>query len=109
MIKIISVNIGFFGVFEKEVPTLQHQNASNILLFNHKKAYPSVFLHVCNIVSTSGTQHVLIKSMDADVVIIAIALLLPLELAEMGIGSSNGLYRINIPVHDIYQQLGNDR
>ena len=109
MIKIISVNIGFFGVFEKEVPTLLHQNASNILLFNHKKAYPSVFLHVCNIVSTSGTQHVLIKSMNADVVIIAIALLLPLELAEMGIGSSNGLYRINIPVHDIYQQLGNDR
>ena len=68
-----------------------------------------MFLHVCNIVSTSGTQHVLIKSMDADVVIIAIALLLPLELAEIGIGSSNGLYRINIPVHDIYQQLGNDR
>ena len=50
-----------------------------------------------------------IKTVNTDVLIIAIALTLHLELKEIWIGSGNGLHRINIPIHAIYQQLGHDR
>ena len=50
-----------------------------------------------------------IKTVNIDVLIIAIALILHLELGEIWIGSGNGFHRINIPIHAIYQQLGHDR
>ena len=107
--KKISANINFVAPFEKEVLTLQDQNTSNILPFNHEKAGVSVFLYVCNIVLTSVTPHVFIKTVDTDVFIIAIALLLHLELEDIWIGSGNGLHRINILIPAVYQQLGHDR
>ena len=68
-----------------------------------------MFLHVRNIVLTSGTPHTFIKIVNTDVLITAIALILHLELEEVWIGSGNGLHRINIPIHAIYQQLGHDK
>ena len=50
-----------------------------------------------------------IKTVNTDVLTIAIALILHLELGEMWIGSGNGLLRINIPIHAIYQELRHDR
>lgn len=69
--KIISGNINFVAAFGKKVLTLQDENTSNILPFNHKKAEAKVFLHACNIVLTSGAPHVLIKTVENDVHIIA--------------------------------------
>ena len=50
-----------------------------------------------------------IKTVNTDVLIIAIALILHLELGEIWIGFGNGFHRINILIHAIYQQLGHDR
>ena len=109
LMNIISANIDFVAAFEKEVLTLQDQNTSNIPPFNHEKADMSVFLHIRSIVLTSRIPHVLIRTVDTDVLTIGIVLILHLELEEMWIGSSKGLHRINIPIHAIYQQLGHDR
>ena len=95
--KIISASIDLVAAFEKEVLTFQGQNNSLVFPFNNEKADASVFLHVCNILLTSGTPHVLIKTVDTDVLISDIALLLHLELKKTWMGSGNGLYRINIP------------
>ena len=102
----------FTPAFEKEVMTLQDQNTSIIVPFNLNKADTSVFLHVwhvCNIILTSGTSHALIESIDTDVLIIALAVLLHLDLEKMWMGFGNRLNRINIPIHDIYQKLGHYR
>ena len=95
--KIISASIDLAAVFEKEVLTFQVQNNSLAFLFNNEKADASVFLHVCNILLTSGTPHVLIKTVDTDVLISDMAILLHLELKKKWMGSGNGLYRVNIP------------
>ena len=50
-----------------------------------------------------------IKTVNTDVLIITIALILHLELGEMWIGFGDGFHRINIPIHTIYQQLGHDK
>ena len=96
--KIISASIDLIAAFEKEVLTFQGQNNSLVFPFNNEKAGASVFLHVCNKLLTSGTPHVLIKTVDTDVLITDIALLLHLELKKKWMGSGNGLYRINIPL-----------
>ena len=112
LMKIIYASIDFVAAFEKEVMTLQDQNTSIIVPFNLNKADTSVFLHVwhvCNIILTSGTSHALIESVDTDVLIIALAVLLYLDLEKMWMGFGNRLNRINIPIHDIYQKLGHYR
>ena len=58
---------------------------------------------------TSDTPHMVIKTVNTDVFIIAIALILHLELGEMWIGFGSGFHRINIFIRAIYQQLGHDR
>ena len=104
--KIIFASMDFVAAFEKEVLTLQDRNTSIIVPFNLKNADTRVFLHVldvCNIILTSGIPPALIESVDTDVLIIVLALLLHIHLEKLWMGFGNGLNRINIPIHDIYQ------
>ena len=76
---------------------------------NHYEADTKAFLHLLDAVR-SGHSKVFIRTVDSDLVIIAIALFLQIEnLSHLWIGFGKGKHYYDIAVHDIARKLGKDK
>eukprot|EP00794_Sanderia_malayensis_P010250 gene10250-11304_t len=75
---------------------------------NHEEADTRLFLHVKHC-SQEGNSKVLIKTVDTDVVIIAIAKFTFLALDELWIEFGAGKNRRWIPIHRIVEALGEEK
>ena len=72
---------------------------------SHEEADTRMFVHVKNM-ANSGHQKVMIKTVDTDVVIIALALFSELNLEELWIEFGNGKDRRWLPIHKYATELG---
>lgn len=108
LMKMISCNEDAVVAFEKELFTLHDQKTSNIVPCNHGKDNTRVLLHSCNIVSTSGIPHDLVKMFTTDVLFIAMARFLYFELDELWIKLGSKRNRIYIPIQVIYKHRGHN-
>ena len=80
-------------------------NEENITPCNHEEADTGIYLHVKHI-SEAGHQKVSIKSVDTDVVVIAISLFRRLGLQELWVEFGNGIHTRWLLIHDYALNLG---
>ena len=86
--------------------TPQDQKTRCNTRLNQEKADTRVFLHAGGIFSTSSSPHLLTKTINTVVLSIAVALFPNFKLKEFWIEFGSGLYRINISMHGIYEEIG---
>ena len=79
--------------FEDEVVRQNYQTAGKLALCNHEEANSHVFLHA-NDMGKCGIDRLMIKTVDTDVLVLAIALFPKLNLRELWIdfGSRQNQY-----------------
>ena len=90
----------------KEYLLLRIRKLGTILDLIKKKLAQEYFLHAGGIFSTSGSPHLLTKTVNTVVLTIAVALFPNFKLKEFWIEFGSGLHRINISMHGIYQEIG---
>ena len=78
------------AAFEDKVPTLNNSDVETLSPCNHEEADTRIFLHALDMRRHSSIQHVMIKTVDTDVLVLAVALFPELNLNElwMDFGSS---------------------
>ncbi len=81
---------------------------SRIKNCNHQEADSRVFLHLSD-AAQQGHRKAIIRTVDSDIVVIAVAQFRQLCLNELWIAFGTGKHFMNIPVHDVAQQLGPDK
>ena len=72
---------------------------------NHAEADTSIILHLAH-ASSQGHDKAFVRTVDSDIVVLAIAFYEQLGLSELWIGFGSGKNHRDIPVHSIYAQLG---
>ena len=72
---------------------------------NNAEADTSIILHLAH-ASSQGHDKAFVRTVDSDIVVLAIAFYEQLGLSELWIGFGSGKSDRDIPVHSIYAQLG---
>ena len=80
-----------------DVSALQH--------CNHSEADTRIFLHLADAVA-QGHQRAYIRTVDSDVVVLAIRFFSTLGLSELWVGFGSGKKLRDIPIHEICSNLG---
>ena len=86
----------------------QIENASDLHPCTHEEADSRIFLHVKNAIDC-GHQKLLVRTVDTDVVVLAISLFFELQATELWVAFGVGKHFRYIPIHDIANQLGADK
>ena len=71
---------------------------------NHAEADTRIILHLAH-ASSQGHDKVFVRTVDSDIVVLAIAFYEQLGLSELWIGFGSGKNYRDIPVHSIHAQL----
>ena len=79
-----------------------------IMLCNHQEADSEIFLHLSH-AAQQGHSKAFIRTVDSDVVIIAVGHFGSLGVMELWIGFGTGKAFQHIPVHEIIQTLGSEK
>ena len=80
-------------------------DTSDISPCNHEEADTRIFLHAKNI-SAAGHQKISVKTVDTDVVVVAIGLFDQLNVEELWIEFGNGIHLRWFPIHVYAAKLG---
>lgn len=72
---------------------------------NHEEADTRLFLHVAD-VANKGTKKVIVRTVDSDVVILAVAVFQKVKLEEMWIAFGAGSHFCYIGIHNVVTALG---
>ncbi|MES9879449.1 MAG: hypothetical protein ABW185_01030 [Sedimenticola sp.] len=78
---------------------------SGISPSNHQEADSRIFLHLSD-AAQQGHSKAMIRTVDSDIVVIAVAQFRQLSFTELWVAFGTGKNFMNIPVHDIAQHLG---
>ena len=76
------------------------QGAGNLTPCDHQEAYTRMFVHVADAVN-EGYKKILIRLVDTDVVVLAVAAAAKLDLEELWIAFGTGKNFCHIPAHEI--------
>ena len=79
-----------------------------IMPFNHQEADSRIFLYLSH-AAQQGNSKAFIRTVDSDVVIIAVGHFSSLGVMELWIGFGTGKAFQHIPVHEITQTLGPEK
>ena len=77
----------------------------NLSPCNHEEADTRVFLHALDMRRHNSIEHVMIKTVDTDVVVLAVALFAGLNVKELWIDFGSGQNQAYYPIHTIYNSL----
>ena len=83
-------------------------NVSALGPCNHSEADTRIFLHLAH-ASGQGHQTAYVRTVDSDIVVLAIRFFSTLGLLELWIGFGSGKNLRDIPIHDICSDLGPSR
>ena len=75
---------------------------------SHEEADTRIFLHASH-ADRAGHRKLTIRTVDTDVVVLAVSLFHTMQLSELWIAFSHGKYYRHIPAHDIAQKLGEEK
>ena len=75
---------------------------------NHEEADTRILLHLAH-ASMHGHNKAYVRTVDSDIVILAISFFSQLDLRELWIGFGSGRNYRDIPIHEISRQLGEPR
>lgn len=78
---------------------------SGLLPCNHAEADSRIILHLAH-ASRQGHRNAYVRTVDSDVVVLAIAFFEQLNLSKLWIGLGSGKNYRDIPIHDLQLQLG---
>ena len=78
--------------------TLNDLNVGTLSLCNYKEADTSIFLHALDMRRHSSIEHVMIKTVDTDVVVLAVALFSELNDNKLWIDFGSGQNQSYFPV-----------
>ena len=93
------------AAFEDVVLTSNQADVRNLSPCNHEEADTRVFLHALDM-SNNGLQNVMIKTVDTDVVVLAVSMYAELNLKELWIEFCSGQNQVYYPIHILYNSLG---
>ena len=91
--------------FEQSVLSSQNHDISYISPCSHEEADTGVYLHIKGI-SKQGISTVKLRTVDTDVVVIALALFSKLSINELCIKFGSGKNKVFYPIHLFHQNLG---
>ena len=83
-------------------------DVSNMSPCSHEEADTRLMLHVCDI-KKSGLAKIAIRTVDSDVVVLAVSFALELNVEELWIHYGTGKNIRNIAAHEIAQVLGTEK
>ena len=83
----------------------QSRNLKNLAPCNHEEADTRIMLHIADAYKQGYTK-ILVRTVDTDVVVIAISLLAHINLEELWVACEVGKYFRYVPVHEIATSLG---
>ena len=93
--------------FEDKVLTSSGVNVETVSPYNHEEVDTRVFLHALDM-SRSGIQRIMIKTVDTDVIVLAVALFSELNLQELWIDFRSGQTQTYYAIHEICNSLGEE-
>ena len=82
-------------------------NVETVSPCNHEEADTRVFLHALDM-SRRGMQRIMIKTVDTDVIVLAVALFSELNLQKLWIDFGSGQTQTCYPIHEICNCLGEE-
>ena len=82
-------------------------NVENVSPCSHEEADTRVFLHALDM-SRRGMQRIMIKTVDTDVIVLAVALFSELNLQKLWIDFGSGQTQTCYPIHEICNCLGEE-
>lgn len=106
--QLIKIDMGGKLLLSTELETVLSNKAfdiSGLQPCNHTEADTWIILHLAH-ASSQGHKKAFIRTVDSDIVVLAIAFFQQLDLTELWIGFGSGKYYRDIPVHSIQSQLG---
>ena len=81
------------------------KDCGNLAPCNHEEADTQMFVHVADVIS-KGYNKILIRSVDNDVVVLAVAAAAKLDVQELWIAFGTAKSFHHIPAHEIARSLG---
>ena len=88
-----------------EVLTNMDADVKAITPCNHSEADSRIILHLAHGVA-QGHQKAYIRTVDSDIVVIAVSVFLQLNLVELWVGLGTGRNYKDLPIHEISSQMG---
>ena len=85
-----------------------HCDISTLQPCNHSEADTRIFLHLAH-AANHGHTTAYVRTVDSDIVVLAVRLFESIGLTELWIGFGTGKKYCDIPVHSIYESLGSVR
>ena len=95
--------------FEDKALISKGAMVENLSPCNHEEADTRVFLHALDMRRHNSIEHVMIKTVDTDVVVLAVALFAELNIKELWIDFGSGQNQAYYPIHTIYNSLGPEK
>ena len=88
--------------------TRVHQDVSSLAPCTHEEADTRMLLHAVD-AANKGYRRIILRTVDTDVLVLAVSTVVQLEDTEIWVAFGTGKHLRYIPVHDVAQQLGNEK